>query len=746
VEPPALIEAGQLWNPYDFANPVDDEALFAGRETELIEIRYYLRQAARAPRPINLVLTGERSSGKTSLLNKIEHESRSFGLTSARVDLNEGDADPLAFFYKVYDAILLSAVTNGAFAGVTGQTYRDYRRTIDGGDAGSMGELLFPAHYSAASAGGRVLSEPSLKIDLRKITTEVGHPCVVLFDECDVLAKSRIALQMLRNVFMNTPGYMLVFAGTPRLFPVMEDIFSPIVRQFKKVPVSNFSSIEDTRQCIRKPLSSLGIDPRHVLPESAGRLDYDVHRLSRGRPYEIQLLCHFMFRRIEERRAKTMDITIDVLDDVRRELEMQESGSGRRTIAQLRLLPQQDLRLLAHLAEFRGSIEELWHNATLFRNLTDPFHVLDEAASRFIQMGFFQQDESGVVQFSGDQFDEVYTRYFAAAREVQLFVGAWPFAYNVDLNLTARLSTIEGVRILALAGEDDTETRARLEEALAVLTTPAGHLSALPDLAVPLYPLALVSVERGSLTLGLVRLVLAGNTVGRWIALSGPTTEVSLKNHPAMVEVAEKVGALGGCLTVTLYDYPLPSREVLLENAARLASPAQRDEMVELHVRAAWERYGEGDFQRAALEARAAYSLVPSAHAGTMVAHLSLLIGEVAVAIDSARDALELARTHREAYQEALAGYDHGAALLLGRRGEAGKAALTAVLEVEADLTKPALLIVLEWNPTDGFSISGDREIRIDTAAKELLDLADRHPLAARDLTRHEDCSGDPAH
>lgn len=153
MEPPALIEAGQLWNPYDFANPVDDGALFAGRETELSEIRYYLRQAARAPRPINLVLTGERSSGKTSLLNKTEHESRSLGLTSARVDLNESDADPLAFFYKVYDAIPLSAVTNGAFAGVTGQTYRDYRRTIDGGDAGSMSELLFPAHYSAAFRG-----------------------------------------------------------------------------------------------------------------------------------------------------------------------------------------------------------------------------------------------------------------------------------------------------------------------------------------------------------------------------------------------------------------------------------------------------------------------------------------------------------------------------------------------------------------------------------------------------------------
>lgn len=235
-----MIDAEAVWNPYDFAHPVSQDALFAGRETEIADVRYYLRQAARAPRPVNLVLTGTRSSGKTSLLNKIGHEAAGRGLAVARVDLNEGDANPLAFFYKVYDAILLCAVNSGAFGGLSGQTYRDYRQVMDAGSQDVQLELIFPSHYASSVKGAGFLSEPTLRADLSKISGELGGPIILLFDECDVLAKSRIELEMLRNLFMNTPGYMLVFAGTPNLFPVMEEVFSPIVRQFRKVPVARF--------------------------------------------------------------------------------------------------------------------------------------------------------------------------------------------------------------------------------------------------------------------------------------------------------------------------------------------------------------------------------------------------------------------------------------------------------------------------------------------------------------------------
>jgi Cdc6-like AAA superfamily ATPase len=63
------MDFSKLHNPFDFANPVIDPKLFAGRKNELEDIEYYLNHAKSAPRAINLALIGDRASGKTSLLN-----------------------------------------------------------------------------------------------------------------------------------------------------------------------------------------------------------------------------------------------------------------------------------------------------------------------------------------------------------------------------------------------------------------------------------------------------------------------------------------------------------------------------------------------------------------------------------------------------------------------------------------------------------------------------------------------------
>ena len=61
-------------NPYDFAKPIRDPRLFAGRQNEIDEIDYYL-ELSKSDRPVyhNLALIGPRAVGKTSLLNLIEY-------------------------------------------------------------------------------------------------------------------------------------------------------------------------------------------------------------------------------------------------------------------------------------------------------------------------------------------------------------------------------------------------------------------------------------------------------------------------------------------------------------------------------------------------------------------------------------------------------------------------------------------------------------------------------------------------
>src|SRR5260221_4619765 len=74
-------------NPYDFANPVRDEALFAGRRAEIETIEYYLHEARQTRRPINLALLGPRAAGKTSLLNMVQRRATDQGFLVVRLDL-----------------------------------------------------------------------------------------------------------------------------------------------------------------------------------------------------------------------------------------------------------------------------------------------------------------------------------------------------------------------------------------------------------------------------------------------------------------------------------------------------------------------------------------------------------------------------------------------------------------------------------------------------------------------------------
>jgi hypothetical protein len=442
-------------NPYDFANPVDTKDMFVGRTKEIDEILYYLNHAAASRRSISLALLGDRAAGKTSLLNIIAIEATRLNLIPVRIDLNTSDAtSPLAFWFKTFDAIFtalhntVAPTGNGyLFGGVGGKTYNTYQDIIASYQPPpdtTFCPCEFPLHYARAMAAGNSnaqLTDTLIKRDLSRLSSEAGRPIILLFDECNVLSQHGPLLQSLRNTFMNLSGYMLVLTGTPDLFPVMNEVFSPIIRQFKRIAVAPFTTPTETLDVILSPLERL--KATHIFPLLPTQVGAsipkqhwhrfceqlrDIHALTAGKPYEIQLICHVMFKRVQLGKAKEMRLTHDVLDDVLRELEGVNTPERRSMITSVLALPDDLLRALSVLVKCGTSagVDATLSAAHTVGRWRDDFIRLKNAIPKLVTAGILTA-EGDTLRYNGDDYDKIFCKYAARSKHVALdFTPATP--------------------------------------------------------------------------------------------------------------------------------------------------------------------------------------------------------------------------------------------------------------------------------------------------------------------------------
>jgi hypothetical protein len=435
------MDFANMHNPFDFANPVIDPKLFAGRNSELEEIEYYLNHALSAPRAINLALIGDRASGKTSLLNMIDAGARQRGFCTVRIDLDESDIETqLVFFLKLFDGTLTAACKEGAFGGIHGKTYDAYRSMIDAFDIPddrTFCPFVFPIQYAKAMNKGNnsVPVSNAYKDDISLIQIELNRPIAILVDECDVLTHSRVHLEKLRNIFMNISGFFLVFTGTGAFFPLINDVFSPIIRQFKKITVKPFNSEKETKDCIEKPLKGLGFTTQNMFDFETYREIEAIHNLSGGRPYEIQLICHQLFKRMQTGKSSKLQLTLDVLDDVLLELQSLQNVNNRPIIQKIRGLSTHELKALNVLLWGNKLItfEQAWYIEYVFKgNKKWTKEQLKDSFENLVSKGMINIEDD-LISFSGDDFDRIYCKYYS--RKLKALVNVMEMSFEERLRM-----------------------------------------------------------------------------------------------------------------------------------------------------------------------------------------------------------------------------------------------------------------------------------------------------------------------
>ena len=181
----------------------------------------------------------------------------------------------------------------------------------------------------------------------------------------------------------------------------MDDIFSPIVRQFKKINLGPFTSVDETTKCVSRPLEKLGIpDVSEIVTNATMR---EIHELSGGRPYEIQLICHFLFKRLQISRAEKLELNVEVLDDVKLELETSQDVSLRPIVTAIRSLRDAKIRALHLLcaANNHATFEQIWFTEFVFRG-SERFtkESLQEHLKRLDDLKLVTQRD-GIISFLG---------------------------------------------------------------------------------------------------------------------------------------------------------------------------------------------------------------------------------------------------------------------------------------------------------------------------------------------------------
>jgi len=427
---------------------VRNPELFAGRQKELAEIEYYL-ELSRGERPVfhNLAMIGARAAGKTSLLNVIEHLAKKKGILVVKVSLNaESSSNEVILFKEVIDGIMTNGAELGMFEGLGGKVYKQFRKIVDMLDANVEIPLLFGTAYIGVKKNNEgTLSQQVLVHDLKRLWEEAKKheiPAIaLLFDECDLLSKNETVLQKLRNTFSDIDGYMLVFAGTESMFPAISEVFSPIPRFFKRIGVGNFASLEETKECILKPLSE---EEKQLV--NLGSVA-EIHMITGGNPYEVQLISHYMYKKHKEASTPQIALDVGVLDNVLIELDRLREGGGYK-VADIvrRCYPDQLKALLASLECPSATTEQLSRFMVLSEIDRHPLEQLSNQVSFYgaiieelIGKGITEDGERKL-SFSGGQFDVLYLKYFAFSKGITEFQFGIPD--QIDANVETKLTHV----------------------------------------------------------------------------------------------------------------------------------------------------------------------------------------------------------------------------------------------------------------------------------------------------------------
>ncbi|MGA3037024.1 MAG: hypothetical protein ABSE64_06015 [Vulcanimicrobiaceae bacterium] len=332
-----------------------------------------------------------------------------------------------------------------------------YARIIREGAVPSFADLPYSlaprlANMSENALRSIAIPEELVRQDLETAVRRAACPFVLLFDECDVFANERALLELMRSVLANVLGMQLIVAGTPTLFEAVDELFSPLTRQFKRIVLGPLSSDADINACVTSPLKHLDPAIASRLYPTPNPMATEIAKLTGGNPYEIRLLCHFMFKAAQQRNRPYLTLDLGVIDGVRGELA---AGHNLKTRPIMAAVHEYSATQLHHLAlclkgDGAATLDQLGLIQDIATEVADD-RLLVESFRRFHE-DLLYKGVGGKLKFAGDELDRIYIKYFARTKNVQIPDGSASFGALTRLEVEKCL-VAHGIKPIIVAGE-----------------------------------------------------------------------------------------------------------------------------------------------------------------------------------------------------------------------------------------------------------------------------------------------------
>lgn len=415
------MSAGLARNPYDFRRPIGTMARLAGRDAEREQIDELLRGAALGS-PSHFSLFGPAGMGKSSLLNVVGQIARRRNLLPVKLDLREATVESLlTFYFAVFDAAVNSLVDLGAIERehCAVKSWTQHTLLGDTDHASDPDCSLATGLLVAARMSGKVVNDVPTTVLARDIAllltlgeSKNVRGIVLKLDNAGFLDDNRELAPSIMELAESTPSLTIVTAAEEA-----GCLQEAAPRAWTQIEVTPFRGAVDTLDAIMKPL----VDAEEIELAPSLQTAQEIHDLTEGRPYEVNLVNHFVWEAITQGDQAEFKLSEAVLSRVLYELEQRGRHTASSSVSAIRNLTDDDLRAIAKLAPFEGlTIRQLALGRLMFNEfdedrLGEVEGEITTQLQRLASLGILRLDHD-LFEIEGGPESRLYLRYSAEQR------------------------------------------------------------------------------------------------------------------------------------------------------------------------------------------------------------------------------------------------------------------------------------------------------------------------------------------